>query len=158
MIQSLVKQLVVRKMARKETLLFLLLVLATQILAQCNIAANLANGRVLTYMSTYRSCLEAVPLNDTMRKNVLDTAQALVKLYSFADLAKNSAASGSDYSIQVNLENELAALATKTYPNDVSFQQDVVTIFNRLYDAHTVYTPPAPYKVQNSFFHHSNTI
>lgn len=55
--------------------------------------------------------------------------------------------SGSPYFINVDLEKELANIEREIdfLPNDYSFQKSLVNVFNRLFDAHTLYRMPGGY-------------
>lgn len=81
-------------------------------------------------------------------------------MYSYRDLVINSSREANpehwlsknhdfdQYNISVDLAGELTALEAKAYTDMFSFHSDLMVLFNRLKDAHTIYQAPfAPLRV-----------
>ena len=73
----------------------------------------------------------------------------MVEGYSYEYLVQNSTFSGSPYSITVQLQRQLDQIKFTQYYYDYDFQIGLMKLFISLYDAHTMYIAPLPYR--NSF-------
>lgn len=89
-------------------------------------------------------CFKAIPAMPEDAHEIVDSLQGLVKLYSFGDLARNS---GPPFHLRVDLKQGLLDIKEKisTFTTDYEFQKALINLFNRLYDAHTLYRMPKSY-------------
>ncbi|EFC41481.1 predicted protein [Naegleria gruberi] len=99
-----------------------------------------------TSLASFRACLPNIPADKDMIANTLDIAVATSNGYSYEYMVQNSTYSGSAYSISVNLKNRIQQIRNKNYDFDYQFHKELMGLFFSLYDAHTIYMPPNPYK------------
>ena len=99
-----------------------------------------------TTISDFRQCVNAVPADSDLVSNTIEVARSVVEGYSYQYLVENSTFSKSSYSLSVLLQNRLDQIKAKKYANDYEFQRDMSSLFASLYDAHTMYILPAPYR------------
>jgi hypothetical protein len=96
------------------------------------------------------ACMYTVPASKAVIANALQSVAATYPLFTFLDMARapalnNPGLAGLDVG-PVAVMEEVAALAAKDYKFDFDFHTDVVNIFRRLRDAHTLYRYPMCYR------------
>jgi hypothetical protein len=115
----------------------------------CQFSENLVITVKMANISRVSACVNALPFDEKLRSGTLTQLRNLIKLYAFGDLASHS---GYPFYIQVDLEAELDEIETKNYTSDWEFESDIVRLFNRLGDAHTLFYGPSCYQL--FFFWH----
>mgnify|MGYP001028185862 CR=1 FL=1 len=103
---------------------------------------NTQNIVTVAPYAAVQSCFAAVPFSATFRDQTLDVLNQLFTMYSFTDIVADS---GAPWNLQVNVWSELNRINSTVYPNDYAMVVDIQTLFNKLYDAHTLYAAPPPY-------------
>eukprot|EP00755_Sulcionema_specki_P005498 Sspe_Gene.32931::Locus_16118_Transcript_1_1_Confidence_1.000_Length_1730::g.32931::m.32931 len=89
-------------------------------------------------------CFESFPLDNATKSATLDVAAAVADFYSYTDIA---AGGQTPFDVHVDLAKEIEALRGVVHTSDFSFHRDVARLFNRLGDAHTLYSIPTGYNV-----------
>lgn len=91
-------------------------------------------------------CFTNVPIQKDLAVGTMDSMDALIDLYSFTDISKDS---GAPYNLKVDLRGEAKRIRDKIssgYVSDYEFQTDLLNLMGPLNDAHTLYMAPAGYR------------
>lgn len=86
----------------------------------------------------------SIPFNISRASQTIAVLRQLVELYAFTDIARDS---GPPWYSQVDLVAGLNEIEAKfpNYTYDYQFHAELISLFQRLNDAHTTYMAPRPY-------------
>eukprot|EP00823_Brevimastigomonas_motovehiculus_P003717 TRINITY_DN2308_c0_g1_i1.p1 TRINITY_DN2308_c0_g1~~TRINITY_DN2308_c0_g1_i1.p1 ORF type:complete len:909 (-),score=234.45 TRINITY_DN2308_c0_g1_i1:147-2873(-) len=93
-------------------------------------------------------CIHSFPLSTVVKSTTIDNVRRMMHSYAFLDEAKNGNVGdfGAHFPLHVDVLSELNEIEKTTHQDDYSFHTAMSHLFNRLQDAHTVYTRPRPYQ------------